>query len=366
MSSITLSPNMSLPVPVVAVDPGPQYAIDIDSCLAILDQHSHVPGSGVAITPAAMNINAALTFNSNSATNLLTVRFSPQVSPIPATGVNIGCIYEAGVDLYYNDGAGNQIQLTKSGSVAGTSGSISGLVSPASASYNAISQTFIWQAGTNLPASLDAASIILRNPIVSSPGLTLSAPTLGGDYTITLPALPGSNLPLSIDATGIMSAAQISTPQIANGAVTTTQIANQTIAQGNLALRPTGSTVGAGGVATSNIPTATITTLVFTDITSVTITTTGRPVSIGLIAGDPTGGQSFIAATSATLRIKRDSTSVCEAQLSSSTGSPYELPPSVLNHIDFPTAGTYTYTIGGMVSALNLILQNATLIAYEL
>lgn len=206
---------MSLPVPVVGVDPGPQYATDVNACLTIIDQHDHLTGSGVPITSAAININGDLPFNNNNLTSLRSLRLQPQVAPIPATGLDLGCIYESGVDLYYNDGAGNQIRITQSGGVAGTPGSIANLTPPASASYVALSATFVWQSAANTAANLDTGSIILRNLTLNSKGLTLSPPNaMGADYSIILPALPASNLPVSIDNAGNMTANPITFAQL--------------------------------------------------------------------------------------------------------------------------------------------------------
>ena len=211
----TISPDMNLLIPIVGQDPGPEYASDVNSSLLIIDQHNHTPGSGVAITPAAININADLAFNGNNAISLNSVRFTPLLSPIPATGVNLGCIYVAGVDLYYNDESGNQIQLTKSGAVAGTPGSISGLVSPASASYNSVSGTFVFESGTNTPAYIDGASIILRNFTANSQGLTLNPPpAMASSYSLTLPVLPASTLPVQLSNTGQFSTGPITFAQL--------------------------------------------------------------------------------------------------------------------------------------------------------
>lgn len=207
MANVVYSPYMTLPVPVTGVDPGPDYANNVNASLNIIDQHNHTPGSGQLITPAAMNINANLPFNDNSLTGAMTVRFQPQLSTIPATGLNLGCIYEAGVDLYYNDGSGNIIRLTQSGAIAGPPGSISNLAPPASASYNSVSGTFVFQSAATTSANLDGASITLRDFTPSSPGLTLSPPAgLGADYTITLPTLPPQQSFVTLDQFGNMAA----------------------------------------------------------------------------------------------------------------------------------------------------------------
>lgn len=213
--SNTISPNMNLVIPGVGTEPGPTYATDINSSLTLIDQHTHTAGSGVLITPAAISINSALTFASNFATNVAGMTFATQ-SSTPANKT----IYNNANDLYFVDGLGNNIRLTQSGAVAGTSGSISNLVAPASANYSVVGATFVWQSNVNIAANMDFGSAILRNITPNSTfGLTLSPPSaLGNDYTITLPTLPGSNLPLSINSSGTMSAATITGAQISTSA----------------------------------------------------------------------------------------------------------------------------------------------------
>ena len=197
--------NMDLPVPIPGVDPGPDYALNINACLAIIDSHNHSSGQGVAIGPNGININADLPFNQHNITTPRSVRLYPNLSIL--TGVqDVGCVYEAGVDLYYNDANGNNIRLTESGGVAGSPGSISNLVSPASASYVSANQTFVWQSAALTPANLDAASIVLRNLTANSKGLTLNPPNaMGADYSIVFPVLPGASGVVLLDSSGNMT-----------------------------------------------------------------------------------------------------------------------------------------------------------------
>lgn len=197
---------MNLIVPTVGTDPGPQWATDLNSSLNIIDIHNHAPGSGVPIPPSGISISSDLTFGGNSGTNFKSVRFTAQGSPL-SSGADIGCLYESGVDLYYNDGSGNQIRITQSGGVAGTPGSIGGLTSPATATYVAGSQTFVWQSAAVTPANMDAAAYIFRNLVANSKGLTLSPPNaMAANYAITLPSLPASQKFLTLDAAGTMAA----------------------------------------------------------------------------------------------------------------------------------------------------------------
>ncbi len=206
MSFTINSTNMLLPIPIVGVEPGPQYATDINSCLTIIDTHNHTPGYGVAIPSDGLDINADLPFNDNNLTEARSIRFQSQGAPL-ALGSDLGCLYEVNDDLYFNDGLGNQIRLTQSGGVAGTPGSIANLTPPASASYVALNQTFVFQSASLTPANIDGASFILRNLAASSKGLTLQPPSaMAADYSITLPSLPASTLLMTMTSAGVQAA----------------------------------------------------------------------------------------------------------------------------------------------------------------
>ncbi len=199
MANINISPNMSLPVPAPSLEPGPEWAQSLVACFSILDGHNHSPGSGEQITPTGININADLPFNnSNNATALRSVRFFPNGSPL-ALATDLGCLYESGVDLYYNDGSGNRIRITQSGSVSGASGTITGLPSgTASASYQSSSGTFQFLQATSTAANMDIGTLVLRYPgsypTPSGNYIALQVPSsISSGYSLTLPALPAAN-----------------------------------------------------------------------------------------------------------------------------------------------------------------------------
>jgi hypothetical protein len=205
MSGEQISPNMSLPIPGVGVTDGPTWASDINASLTLVDQHDHTSGKGAQIPPAGLNINSDLSFQNNNAIALRSSRYQVNASPL-ALASDLGTTYVSGVDLYYNDVNGNQIRITQSGGVAGTPGSISNLVPPASATYVGGSSKFVWQSNTNTAADMDFGSAILRNLTVSSFALTLQPPTLSSNYSITLPTLPVSQKIMTLDASGNMAA----------------------------------------------------------------------------------------------------------------------------------------------------------------
>lgn len=373
------SPFMSLPIPGVGLTDGPQYATDLNNCFTIIDAHTHVAGSGQLITPSAININSDLSFSNNNLTQARSVRFFAQ--SVPLAGVtDLDCVYTAGVDLYYNDGNGNQIQMTQSGGVAGSPGSIGNLVSPASVTYVVVGTTYVFQSDVNKAANLDIASIILRKTTTSSNGITLSVPSgLASDYTITMPALPGSTQAMTLASTGIIGTITYD----AIGQAMTSTGAN---AIANTRTRTTGSaTVAAGGVAISpNCSNFSTTSTTLVDVTnlSVTITTTGRAVMIMLQPSDGVfigGNFSYIATQSITpvseseFAIIRNSTNISYQTLAISVGSgdtPFlEVPPSTIMFVDTATTGspgTYTYKLQARTLSARVYVYQCQLIAYEL
>lgn len=202
MANTTISPNMNLPIPVVSTDTGPDWSNNVNASLNIIDSHNHSNGEGVLITPSGLNINSDLTFNNNNGTNFRSARFTPQTSLLSGTA-DIGCLYESGVDLYYNDGNGNQVRITQGGSVTGSTGTISGLPSgTASAAYSAGNFTF--SSATSTPANMSVGPVAIGLVVANSKTVTLS-PTTGQptNYTLYFPsAAPSANQILVSDGSG--------------------------------------------------------------------------------------------------------------------------------------------------------------------
>lgn len=355
MADVTLSPNMALPVPIPGVDSGPQYAIDLNSCLAILDQHNHTAGSGVAITPSAININSALTMNNQYLTNIGALTLFPQVSTPP-----LGSIYENGVDLYYIDGAGNVIRITQSGSVSGASGTITGLPSgTASASFGA--GVFTFQAATNTPANLDGGSIVLRNNTASSFGLTLAPPNaMGANYGLVLPSIPAQTNVMTLDSSGNMGSATYDFVGQGMTSIGANAISNvQTIS--------TSTTAGLGGVAISNsvsFATTSTTPVNITDLSAILTISGNKPVEVYLIpdgtnSTDPYGleivkSNSTAGGGVATILLLRDGSVIYRQIISmfstlAATSAPFNtqmlIPSSSIKGLDLAgTAGAHTYS----------------------
>ena len=205
MSNTTISPSMNLPIPVVGVDAGPDWATNINSCLTIIDQHNHTPGQGDPVTPSGLDINADLPFGGNNITNPRSVRFIAQGSPLSA-GADLGCIYVSGVDLYYNDGSGNHVRITQSGSVTGASGTITGLPS-GTASVAYAGGTFTFQSATSTPGAMAVGPLTIGQTVSGSKTVTLTpSASQAVNYALTLPiGAPTGNQVIATDASGNLS-----------------------------------------------------------------------------------------------------------------------------------------------------------------
>jgi len=216
MSYYTVTPNMNLLEPTVGSEAGPQYAIDINSSLTLIDQHDHSSGKGVQITPAGINITSNLAFNGNAAISLGYEAFNASasatttfqaISVAPAASIN---------ELWYTDSNGTSTQITKNGVINATASSIPG------ESYNSGTGTFIWTQGTGstTPANFDIGSVILRpNTVGTTNGITLS-PSSTSSYTLTFAAsLPSSTSVVTVDTSGNVGFSTPATSLMVTGGV---------------------------------------------------------------------------------------------------------------------------------------------------
>lgn len=204
MANYFTTPNMDLTVPYVNVDPGPDYANNINNSFSLIDAHDHSSGKGVQITPSGLNINAALTFNGNPLTNASYVEFQLQSSG-PGVSQSLyvqnGSESPARPDLWYYDGS-SAVQLTNNGSVNATIANLPG------ESYGA--GTFTWKqgVGSTTPAAFDIGAITLRpNVAGTTNGITLQTGAISSAWTLTLPTLPSVTSFLTVDSSGNISSA---------------------------------------------------------------------------------------------------------------------------------------------------------------
>jgi len=271
MANTTTTPNMTLNLPVIGVDPGPDWANNVNAALTKVDSHNHTNGQGVPITPAAINVNADLSMNQNNLTNTNTVRFYP-VPAAPSSALYNASVYVYGSDLYYRDGAGNNVRITNGGNVTGSPGTITGLpYDSASANYQT-SGTFQFQSATSTPAALSCGPVSIGTQTTSPNQITLQSPnSLAAAYALTLPTgLPASSSNVvKIDNAGNLSAipttgsgnavlatsptisgATLSSPSMTNASISTASISGATLSSPSMTNATTNQiTIGPSGSA---------------------------------------------------------------------------------------------------------------------
>ncbi len=366
MANFLVTPNMNLPNPVPVVDPGPDYANNIQSSLNIVDQHNHTPGSGVQITTAGININSSLPFNGQAATGLGYAGFLTQGAGV-VTPVNYS-LYFSGLELFVQDGAGNAVQITTGGAVNATSSGISS--GTATASF--VGSVLVVNADTNKPANIQGASLLLGNNVTSSNYLTLSPPNaMAASYDLTLPSLPAFKSIMAIDTSGNITGAYTvdnSTIDI-NGSsqieVKDGGITNQKLAPLNYQISSS-----SGTFSTSATTYTAVTNL------SVTVVTSGRPVYIAM-QPDGSGSLSGIFVSTGTPSSLLKITNGVVDQIwqipgtsdsGGGLGNGISLTPvSSFSYIDTPSAGTHTYTVSVKSStSIQIQVARAKLFAYEI
>lgn len=354
MADIIVSSNMNLPVPTVSTDFGPDWATNLNACLSAIDGHDHTSGKGVAIPPSGLNINTSLPMNNNSLTGTKAVVFQAQSSL-----VTLQAAYVIGVDLYYNDGSGNVIRITQSGAVSGATGTITGLPSgTASAAYQSVPETFVFQSATNTPANIDGRNFILRNNAANSKGLTLSPPAaMGADITETLPSPPAATAFMTMSSAGAMGV----TIPIALG-ITNSMIANGTIAFAKLV---------APAYVNGNGSTGTTTTTTTVLLSTAVLVSTGRSVVVIMQNNSPGTGSGYFRIEDASLMslvFAVDAVSVSDQRYGYfGFGDPFVIPLSsasvFIPSSSFTAGNSYTFTatmnsnVGGTVSAINYIMK---------
>lgn len=286
------TPNMNLTLPTVSQTPGPTWANQINADLSVLDAHNHVPGSGVPITSAALNINADVNFATHSAIGLNSTQYINQNAPL-----SVCSVYSYNGELYYNDATGTQIPITSNGSVVGPVGQWTNLAPPGEAGFSVGSGTFYFTSNTTTSTfgALQAGALKLQTTGFSSPVILTISPVTAS-YTLTLPVasptqvgslLSSNNLgsmswvisdsTISITSSTIgVAPLGITSAQLADSSVNTPKIVDQAVTQAKMEQKSTSN---------SGIINFTISQGTFTVVPNSTITMNvlaGRPVWVWL------------------------------------------------------------------------------------
>lgn len=379
---MSTTPYMNLLLPIPTVTLGPLYANELNNALTFVDSHNHTAGQGVPVPAIGLNINADLPINGNNLTIIRSSRYQDQPSPLSLVS-DITCIYSSGGNLYWNNASGAQVQITAGAALnAASIGGIGGdyTTSGASLFYLTLTKTFYFTQAANTAANLDGGSVTIREPVLNAKGITLASPTaLAADYSITLPTgLPAFTGIVTMTSSGNLAAIDAADETSLTQVAGILSIKTGGVTQDKLAPRPTGTTVGAGGVGISAGSGSVVngSTSYATAGIPVTITTTGRPVFVGIIAdGD---SESFLelnassaVSQDASIAFVRDLVVVNSQRILSYSGNTStSWPASSFSMIDPIGAGTYTYNLSSKINisggGRSLTLQSIKLIVYEL
>jgi hypothetical protein len=213
MPDTTQTPLMLLVVPVPEQRPGPTWAFDLYDLIFLIDSHDHSLNKGTPVTPAGFDVTSNFSMQGSDGvqydlTDARTLRLFPNAAaPAGLSDLQILFSLEDG-ELYYRDGAGNEVQITLNGALdAASIGGISGLVAPAAAVYTPGTGTFSFVQDVGTSANMDHGPLLVREPVVGGKRVKASAPAaLAADYDTTLPpALPTVTSHVKATTAGVLS-----------------------------------------------------------------------------------------------------------------------------------------------------------------
>lgn len=363
--------NMNLTEIVPGVTTGPQYATDIVNNFSTIDSHDHTTGKGVQVPSSGININADLPFASNGATGLGKSQYNSLGAALSGSS-DYRSVHVVSGELYYLDGSGNAVQLTSSGSVAGSTGNITGLSSPASVTFS--TNKYIFKDTANSFAIMESADVRIFEDSASAITnyVALKSPaSLAATYTFTLPpSTPSTSKYMTSNSSGALYFSSGLDVYNATGRST-----GVTVTAGN---------IGRSGRISDSVSSTSYATvqLAATGDATVTITTVGKPVMIVVVPFASSSYQAYLgiyqnAGTESvgygSLRIYRDATLAGETTISvggypATVSNPLQTHTPLAMFLDYPSSGTYSYTLQFATSSANWTFEitQLELLVYEL
>jgi hypothetical protein len=120
MAETTTTTNMTLVLPTPGQRLGPTWASDLNAAFTLIDAHDHTSGKGITLGVSSFTIDADVNYNNSYA--LLNANYlgldetaTPSTDFPEATYPSILFSGDANGELYYNDGASNQVKITSGG-----------------------------------------------------------------------------------------------------------------------------------------------------------------------------------------------------------------------------------------------------------
>lgn len=209
---MTTTLNMSLVLPTRGAMGSGLWDDALDAALTKLDAHTHATGDGVRITPAGLNINAALSMVGHSLTNIGGLVLAQSAA---SPGNNTIWRKTADDELYYTDSAARTIKITAAGVLnMSLVGGIGGDYAAASALvyYDDTAQAYRFLESSTTPPNswsyIKAGGFDLYEHISgTSSFIGLRVPAgFAGSYSLTLPAaLPAAQKLVQVAADGTLS-----------------------------------------------------------------------------------------------------------------------------------------------------------------
>jgi len=372
----TTTPNMSLILPTPTLEAGPLYATELNTAFTSVDSHDHTTGKGIKVPSAGININADLSFNNKNATSLMSSRYQDQVTPLVGIS-DLGCLYIAGGNLYYNNGIGQAIQITAGAALNASSiGGIGGdyITSGASEYYTNAVETFFFTQAANTVAFLASGDISIYQSLLTGYAVTLKpSVSMAASFDLYLPpAAPATTRVVSMDSTGHLLTG-------VSGAIVTADIGDSQVTDAKRAALNYQISSSCGTFSDSSAGWVDVTNL------TVTITTVGRPVML-LCQSDGTSnsgtstsagfGSAVTGSSSESFIRIVDNTAATvyseqRIQCDASAASPaIWVPPSSVSVVDFSAVGvsgskTYKVQVASNNVSTTVYAYYMKLVAYE-
>lgn len=185
------------------------------------------------------------------------------------------------------------------------------------------------------------------------PNSAVGTTELAGDSVTTSKILDGT-IALADLASDSVNSAKIVANSVAKSDLAVKTASSSTATLGNVAVAASSGVVSSAG-----------------DISSVTLTTGGGPVIVGLQAVNHATNQGYIGLLEGVCEFKlfRGATQIFYTQVGTQSGDTtnFIVPPNVVTALDVPSAGTYTYKATLVrPSGCTVAVTNVRLVAYEL
>ncbi len=202
-------PNIGIILPSLGGDEG-IWDDEINAGLTLIDAHNHTSGKGLAITSAAISIDADLSFGGFTISALGKISFSAITAPV--SGSKNLFVSSADNELYWRSNAGTNVKLTNGASI--NTSLVGGIVGDyasvgAALEYDDANDRYTFKQQSTFPwAKVACGGVqIFEFNTTESVSVNLVCPAaLAGSYSIELPtALPGSTLLWQITSAGVVT-----------------------------------------------------------------------------------------------------------------------------------------------------------------